>query len=387
MGYKHTEFAHDRMVDLLGKMRQIDRMWELVEKMNQEGFLTLKTIAKVMRRLAGARRWKDVIEFFDNLEYMGCVKNTEVMNLLLDTLCKEKRVEVARETFLVLKNHIAPNAYTFNIFVHGWCSIQRIDEALWTIQEMRGLGFRPTVITYSIIIKAYCNQLNLAKAYEILDRMVAEGCIPNIITYTTLMNLHAKSRQLDEALSIVDKVKSAGCKPDTLFYNSLINILGRTGQLSEALHIYEVEMKMNGVHRNTSTYNTMISILCYHKQWQNALNVLEEMKKSLCMPDLQTYRPLLKLFFSEEELDVQIHSLLNDIVIKRHLSFDLDTYTTLIHGLCRVGNIGCATTLFDEMIDREIQPRRRTCNMLMQEVEQRNMYHYVEKIWNFTKHS
>ncbi|XP_064991572.1 pentatricopeptide repeat-containing protein At3g04130, mitochondrial-like [Musa acuminata AAA Group] len=372
-GYKHTRFGHDRMVDLLGKMRQMDRMWDLVHKMHSEGFITLDTIAKVMRRLAGSRRWRDVVEFFDKLEYMGFVKDTETMNLLLDTLCKEKKVEVAHVAFFELKNHISPNAHTFNIFVHGWCNAHRVDEALWTFQEMKDLGFKPSVITYSIIIQAYCNQCNVGKAYELLDKMVADGCLPNIVTYTILMNSLAKAQKFDEALSIFEKVKSAGCIPDTLFYNSLINILGRAGRLPEAFHIFEKEMKMNGVNCSISTYNTMISISCLHKQWQSALNVLEKMKSSSCKPDLQTYRPLLKLCFSEGELDVRIHSLLNDMADKYHLSFDLDTYTTLIHGLCSVGDIGWATLLFDEMIDREILPRRQTCKMLLQEVEQRNI--------------
>ncbi|XP_074563435.1 pentatricopeptide repeat-containing protein At3g04130, mitochondrial-like [Curcuma longa] len=380
-GYKHTQFAQNRMVDLLGKMKQMGRMWDLVQKMHCGGFITTETIAKVMRRLAGAKRWKDLIEFFDQLESIGFARDTATMNLLLDTLCKEKKVEVAREAFSVLKSHIAPDAYTFNIFVHGWCSVWRMDEALWTTQEMKGSGFSPSVITYSTIVEAYCSRSNFGKAYEILDRMMAEGCRPNIVTYTTLMNSHAKSGQLREALSVVDRVKSAGCRPDTLFYNSLINVLGKADRLPEALHIFEVEMKSKGVDRSTPTYNTMISILCRDRQWKNALDVLEEMESSSCKPDLQTYMPLLKMCFGERDLDGdRFDYLLNKLVYKHQLSFDLDAYTAQIHGLCRVGNIGRATRLFDEMIDREIAPRRRTCKILLQEVEQRNMYEYVEKM-------
>ncbi|KAG6466721.1 hypothetical protein ZIOFF_075454 [Zingiber officinale] len=385
-GYEHTQFAQNRMVDLLGKMRQMGRMWDLVQKMHCGGFLTTETISKVMRRLAGAKRWKDLIQFFDELESIGFARDTETMNLLLDTLCKEKKVDVAREAFSVLKPHIAPDAYTFNIFVHGWCNAWRMDEAMWTIEEMKGLGFSPSVITYSTIVQAYCSRLKFGKAYEILDRMMAEGCRPNIITYTTLMNTHAKSGQVGEALSVADKVKSSGCRPDALFYNSLIYILGKADLLSEALHIFEVEMKSKGVDHNTPTYNTMISILCRHKQWKNALSVLEEMETSSCKPDLQTYMPLLKLCFGERELDGdRFDYLLNNLVYKHQLSFNRDAYTAQIHRLCRVGDIRWAMRLFDEMIDREIQPRRRTCQILLQEVEQRNMYEYAEKIRSLMK--
>ncbi|XP_072952719.1 putative pentatricopeptide repeat-containing protein At5g43820 [Typha angustifolia] len=237
--YKHTPYACNKLVDLLGKMKQMDRMWDLVHNMHHEGSVTLETIAKIMRRLAGARRWKDAIALFDNLESMGFERDTESMNLLLDTLCKEKKVEVAHEAYQVIKDHIPPDAYTFNIFVHGWCSARRIDEAMWTIQEMRGRGFKPSVITYSTVLQAYCNQGNFRKVYELLDLMVSEGCPPNVVTYTTIMNSLAKSGKLDEALGITQRMKSSGCDLDTLFYNSLINILGRAGQLHEASQIFE----------------------------------------------------------------------------------------------------------------------------------------------------
>ncbi|KAG1338426.1 putative Pentatricopeptide repeat-containing protein, mitochondrial [Cocos nucifera] len=368
------------MVDLLGKMKQMDRMWDLVHELRSEGLVTLETIAKIMRRLAGAGRWKDAVKLFEDLETMGFDQDTRSMNIFLDTLCKEKRVDVAREAFLVLKSHIPPDAFTFNIFVHGWCSACRIDEAMWTIEEMKKWGLRPSVITYSTILQAYCNQHKFQEVYDLLDRMVAEGCLPNVVTYTTIMNSFANTGKLEEALGIVKRMKSSGCKLDILFYNSLINILGKAGRLHEAAHIFDIDMQRNGIRRNLSTYNTMISIFCHQCQEQNALNVLKEMENLSCEPDLQTYRPLLKLCFKLRQRDDHIHSLLSDMINKHHLSLDLDTYTLLIHGLCSVGNIEWACLLFDEMIGREIQPRNRTCKLLMDEAGQKNMEAAVERI-------
>ncbi|OAY72847.1 Pentatricopeptide repeat-containing protein, mitochondrial [Ananas comosus] len=308
-------------------------MWDLVEDMREGCSVTLDTIAKMMRRLAGGGKWKDAIVVFDELESFGFVRDTETMNILLDTLCKEKKVEVAREAFVVLKSHIHPDAYTFNIFVHGWCNARRVDEAMWTIQEMKLWRLKPSIITYSTILQAYCNQTNFQKVYELLDLMVSEGCPPNVVTYTTIMNSLAKLGNFDEALGMVDRMKSSGCKPDTLFYNSLINILGRGGQVHEASKVFEVEMEMNGIGRSVSTYNTMISIFCHDGQEQRAFTVLTDMEKASCKPDLQTYRPLLRLCLSKRELYDHIE---------------------------RVGDTEWACLLFDDMLGREILPRYET---------------------------
>jgi pentatricopeptide repeat protein len=117
-------------------------MWALLYEFNSNCSLSLETIAKAMRRLAGAQRWNEIISLFDKLESLDFERNVETMNILLDTLCKERKVNFARETFLVLKSHIPPNEHTFNIFIHGWCKVRKIEEAVLQMEEMKRYGFK-----------------------------------------------------------------------------------------------------------------------------------------------------------------------------------------------------------------------------------------------------
>ncbi|XP_031392883.1 pentatricopeptide repeat-containing protein At3g04130, mitochondrial-like [Punica granatum] len=184
----HVPKAYDAIVDILGKSKQMERMRGMLDEMLKRGFVNLNTVSKVMRRFAGAGLWRDAVWIFDELENLGLEKNIETMNLLLDTLCKEGKVEQAHEIFLALKPHIPPDAYTFNIFIHGWCKLDRVDEALWTIQEMKGHGTQACVISYSIIIRCYCCLHDFVKVYELFDEMHGQGSPPNIATYSTVMN-------------------------------------------------------------------------------------------------------------------------------------------------------------------------------------------------------
>ncbi|KAI4332137.1 hypothetical protein L6164_017071 [Bauhinia variegata] len=385
-GFRHSPETYDLMVDILGKMKQMDKVRELLEEMHQGGFITLNTIAKVMRRFSGAGMWHDAVRIFDELHTLGLEKNTESMNLLLDTLCKEENVEKARAIFLELKEHISPNAHTFNIFIHGWCKANRVDEAHWTIQEMKGHGYRPCVISYSTIIQCYCQEQNFSRIYELLDEMQAQGCSPNIVTYTIILMALAKAEKFEEALQIVDRMRSVGCKPDTLFFNGLIYTLGRADRIHEAVHVFKETMPKFGVARNTSTYNSMISMFCHHSEEKNALDILKEMEDSgLCKPDVQTYHPLIKLCFKNGLIDNCLTDILNDMVKKHHIGLDISTYTLLIHGLCRANRFEWAYHLFEEMIDRDIMPRYRTCRLLLDEVKQKNMYGAAEKIEDLMK--
>ncbi|XP_052107330.1 pentatricopeptide repeat-containing protein At3g04130, mitochondrial [Arachis duranensis] len=385
-GFRHSPESYDMMIDILGKMKQMEKLRDFLEEMHEVGLVTLNTIAKAMRRFVGAGQWEDAVRIFDSLESLGLEKNTESMNLLLDTLCKEEFVEQAREIFLELKQHIAPNAYTFNIFIHGWCKVRRVDEAQWTIQEMKGHGCHPCVISYSTIIQCYCQEQNFDRVYELLDEMQAHGCSPNVVTYTTIMSALAKAEKFEEALQVVERMRSVGCKPDTLFYNSFIYTLGRAGKVDDAMFVFKVTMPNDGVVPNTSTYNSMISMFCHYAQENRAFDTLREMQDAgLCKPDLQTYHPMIKLCFKTGKIDSWLKDILNDMVNKHHLGLDISTYTLLIHGLCRADRYKWAYSLFEDMIDQDVMPRLKTCRLLLEEVKQKNMYEASEKIEDLMK--
>ncbi|KAL3835656.1 hypothetical protein ACJIZ3_010392 [Penstemon smallii] len=384
-GNKPLPESYDKLVDILGKMKQMDKMKALLEEMRINHLVSLNTISKVMRRFAGAGDWKDAVIIFDELENFGLKKNTESMNLLLDTLCKEQKVEQARAIFVELKSHIPPNANTFNIFIHGWCKIKRVEEAQWTIQEMKGNGFRPCVISYSTIIQFYCFQSNFNKVYELLDEMETQMCPPNVVTFTTIMHTLTKLGEIKEALKIFEKMRSFGCKPDTLFYNALIHTLGRAGNVHEALYVFTKEMARNEVKPNTSTYNTMIAMFCHLKLEQRALQYLESLENSpYCKPDVQSFYPLLKLYFRCGKIDNCL-TILDNIVKKHHLCLDLATYTLLIHGLSKGNKCELAYRLFKDMIAQSIKPRYLTCSLLLKEIKQRNMYDEADIIEEFMK--
>ncbi|KAL3728626.1 hypothetical protein ACJRO7_033242 [Eucalyptus globulus] len=376
--------ACNGIVDILGKSRRMDRMREVLEEMNRSKLVRLSTVGKVMRRYAGAGLWEEAVEVFDELGDFGLERNTESMNLLLDTLCKERRVEQARAIMLQLKPHVLPDAHTFNIF--GWCKINRVDEAQWTIQEMKGHGVRPCVISYSTIVQFYCRQGNFNKVYQLFDEMRDGGCPPNVVTYTTVMHYLAKLEEFDEALQLAERMKLDGWEPDTPFYNCLIHVLARAGRVHDAVDVFEVEMPARGMRPNTPTYNTMISMFRHHGQVQKAMGLLQEMEESnFAKPDVQTYYPLLKSCFKSGKTDGFLSRLLDDMVNKHHLSLDVSAYTLLIHGLCRADKVDWAYLLFDEMVGQDITPRYQTCRLLLDEVKQKNMYDAAERIEDFMK--
>nr|CAD1833000.1 unnamed protein product [Ananas comosus var. bracteatus] len=331
--YMHSANTYDVMVDILGKFKQFDTMWGLIEEMVRlGGLVSLTTMTKVMRRLAGAGRWNEAINAFKGFEHFGVEKDTQATNVLLDTQYKKRSVRRARDAFLELRSEISPDASSFNTLVHGWCKARKLEEARETMKEMRQSGFYPCVITYTSLIEAYCLDKNFTMVDAVLDEMHAQGCNPNVVTYTIVMHSLGKAKKTKEALEIFDKMKKDGCIPDTSFYNSLVYILGRAGWLQDANNIFE-EMCGSGISPNVNTINTLISAFCDHSQEENALKLLVKMEETSCKPDVKTYTPLLKLCCTRQWLKI-LYFLLGHM-LRKDISPDFSTYTLLVNGLCR----------------------------------------------------
>ncbi|RZC03181.1 Pentatricopeptide repeat-containing protein, mitochondrial [Glycine soja] len=103
-GYRHSPELYYLMVDVLGKCKSFDSMSELVEEMARlEGYVTLETMTKVMRRLARTRKHEDAIQAFRRMEKFGVKKDTTTLNVLIDALVKGDSVEHAHKVVLEFK--------------------------------------------------------------------------------------------------------------------------------------------------------------------------------------------------------------------------------------------------------------------------------------------
>lgn len=377
-GYCHCADAYNSMVDILGKFKRFDLMCGLISEMHEVGGLvSLTTMTKVMRRLCGANRWSDAIDAFHKMDRFGVAKDTKAMNVLLDTLCKERSVKRARGAFQQLMGTIPPDESSFNALVHGWCKARMLNEARETMKEMEEHGFSPSVVTYTSLIEAYCMEKDFKTVDNVLDEMRRKGCPPNIITYTIVMHALGKAGRTQEALDTFKKVKQDACTPDASFYNSLIYILGRAGKFQDANFVI-TEMHRTGISPNLTTFNTLISAACDHSQPENALKQLVQMEEQSCKPNIKTYTPLLKLCCRRQWVKMLLFLICH--MFKKDITPDFSTYTLLVSWLCRNGRLVQSCLFLEEMVLKGFAPKQETFDLVLDKLEKTNMHSTIRKI-------
>ncbi|KAL1197567.1 Pentatricopeptide repeat-containing protein [Cardamine amara subsp. amara] len=373
-GYKHSAQSYNAMVDVLGKCRIFDLMWEVINEMKrseESGLVTLDTMSKVMRRLAKSGKYSEAVDAFLGMEMSYGVKtDTNAMNSLMDALVKENSIEHAHEVFLKLFDTIKPDARTFNILIHGFCKARKFDDASTMMDLMKVTEFTPDVVTYTSFVEAYCKEGDFRRVNEILEEMRENGSNPNVVTYTIVMHSLGKSKQVAEALGVYEKMKEDGCVPDAKFYSSLIHILSKTGRFNDAVEIFE-DMTNQGVARDVLVYNTMISAALHHSRDEMALRLLKTMEEEACSPNVETYAPLLKMCCHKKKM--KLLGILLHHMVKNDVSIDVATYILLIRGLCNSGKVEEACLFFEEAVRKGMVPRDSTCKMLVEELEKKGM--------------
>ncbi|KAL5555534.1 hypothetical protein UlMin_037770 [Ulmus minor] len=379
-GYVHSPELYNFMVDVLGKSRKFKIMWELVEEMCQlEGYVSLVTMTRIIRRLARAGLYKEAIETFKGMERLGISKDISALNILMNSLVNFNRVKDAHEVFLEFKETIPLNDQSFNILIHGWCKARKFDDARKTMEEMEKHGFNPNVVSYTSFIEMYGRDRDFTKIDAILDEMQTKGCYPTAVTYTIIIHAFGKARKKGEVLEVYEKMKKNGCVPSPSTYSSLVYSLGRIGKFKDACGVFE-DMTKQGVTPDLLTYNTMICCACSHRQEEAALKLLKKMEETSCKPNLQTYAPLLKMCCKRKRMKL-LYFLLNHM-FNNDVSIEAGTYSLLIHGLRNSGKLKQACFFFKEMVSKGFFPNNDVYESLRDELESKSMLEAKENIEN-----
>ena len=86
--YTHNIEAYDIIIGSLGRIRNFELIWVVVNDMKGKGILTQETFSLVIKWYARARMDKEAIQTFKNMGKFGLSPDLASFNNLLIALCK-----------------------------------------------------------------------------------------------------------------------------------------------------------------------------------------------------------------------------------------------------------------------------------------------------------
>ncbi|CAA6659021.1 unnamed protein product [Spirodela intermedia] len=153
-----------------------------------------------------------------------------------------------------------------------------------------------------------------------------------------------------------------GFKHDNHTYTTMVGILGRARQFGAIGELLE-EMVRSGCEPNVVTYNRLIHGYGQANYIDEAINVFHQMQEAGCNPDRVTYCTLIdihaKAGYLKEAMDLYRN------MQQAGLTPDTFTYSVMINCLGKAGHLSLADKLFGEMVRQGCVPNLVTYNIMI----------------------
>ncbi|GMJ11894.1 hypothetical protein like AT1G52640 [Hibiscus trionum] len=340
--------SYNLVIDILGKVRQFDVVWQLILEMDQSDISPdSSTFMILVRRLIAAGFTRQAIRAYDDMgSFVTAGIDTDSDNhsqndsscfcFLLDTLCKYGYVKVAVEIF-----------------------------------NERKSGFRVDSKMRASLHPDERFDRTIRNAEKLFDEMRQRGIEPDVTSFSIVLHVYSRAHKPELTLDKLKYMKEKGICPSVATYTSVIKCLCSCGRLEEAEKLLG-EMVSNGVSPSAATYNCFFKEYRGRKDVNGALNLYRKMKEDkLCELSLHTYNILLGMFMKLDRIETawEIWDDLKGITPGP----DLDSYTLLINGLCEKQKWREACQLFVEMIEKGLLPQKLTFETLYKGLIQSNM--------------
>ncbi|KAJ8511410.1 hypothetical protein OPV22_001844 [Ensete ventricosum] len=230
--------------------------------------------------------------------------NDSLLTSLIVELCKQGKHRNAIEIwFKMLEKGFGVDIATSNALIHGLCESGNIKEAIGFLKSILERGIAPDRVTYNILISGCCKEGRMEEAIELLNQLKDEDLVPDLFTCSTIIDGYCKVKEIDKAKSFLKEMGTWGLEANVVVYNSLVSGFCKNGNITGASNLVD-EMKSNGY--------------CRSGQMDEAIKIY----KAMCVTGVTPNK---------------------------------FTYTVLIQGYAKMGNLEAASKLLDEMVNNDLK--------------------------------
>lgn len=350
LGGKHSPYAWNLLVDVLGNNKMFDAMWDAAKSMKADGILSRQTFATIFTSYAMAEKANEAMMTFEVMEHYGCPQDVGAFNCLLCALCRCKQTTKALEFCKKMGDKFPPDADTYAILLEGWEKEGNAAKAKKTFGEMIArLGWDPlNTAAYNAFLGTLCKLGQVDEALKFLHVMRSRNCFPDKSFFSTAVHALCLQNRADEAGMVFETMMRCGHIPSTTTYNSMISAYCYAGKMDDCYRLFD-GMVFNGAFPDTVTYNTIFQTLMKARQMEEAASIFREMTRNEYDPDSDSFTMALVV----KELNIAS-------MVWKHMSSkgvfpSMESVNTFINTLCDGGKRAEALKYVEEMRDQGIK--------------------------------
>lgn len=354
MNRKHSAYAWNLMVDLLGKDKLFEQMWDAIRSMKQEGVLQVATFVSAFGSYCSAGRFNEAIMTFDVMEKYGVTPNVVAVNSLLSAICcEDNQTLVALEFFERIKTKITPDADSFAILLEGWEKEGNVAKAKNTFGEMViRVGWSPqNMSAYDAFLTTLVRGSQVDEAIKFLQVMKGKNCLPGLKFFSNALDILIKQNDSAHAVLLWDIMVGSGLVPNLIMYNAIIGLLCNNDDTNNPFR-YLDEMVLYGAFPDSLSYNMIFQCLVKNKKVREAGKFFFEMIKNEWPPTHSNCAAAITMFFDGDDPEMAIE--IWDYMIKNRVLPLEESANVLLIGLSNMGRLKELKRFAEYMLDRRI---------------------------------
>ncbi|XP_050210359.1 pentatricopeptide repeat-containing protein At1g06710, mitochondrial [Mercurialis annua] len=211
----------------------------------------------------------------------------------------------------------------------------------------------------NVLVRRYCQNGLWNAALEELGRLKDLGYKASGLTYNALLQVFLRVERLDTAYLVHREMSGLGYKMDGFTLGFFARSLCKAGKWRDALTLIEKDEYVP----DSVLYTKMISGLCEASLFEEAMDFLNRMRASSCIPNVVTYKILLCACLNMGQLG-RCKRILN-MMIGEGCYPSPRIFNSLVHAYCKSGDYSYAYKLLKKMEKCGYKPGYVVYNILI----------------------
>jgi len=415
-GLKPNDITLNTIIDIMVESGNFDLAWKYFDDMEniyavEPDIYTYSTLLKSIKNYEPDQ--KNIERAFEILKIVKLsktkgIKPDEILyNCIIDTCVKYGKMEQAEVVFSDMKDaSVKPSKITYAILIRGFGNDYNLSKTFEIFEEMKEKNVQPNeiiygcllnaciksnkieraceiyeeiksednvamnVVLYSTLIKGYTKNKDFKKAFEIYNRMKTDNAIiPNIVSYNAILDCCVECNDIEMMKVIYEEIKQNAIDkeeapmPDLITYSTVIKGYSKIKDFSKVLDFYYFLKGHDEIVLDEVIFNSILDGLLKSGQFEEALNIYNDMKKQQIKRSNATFSILIKIFSKMN--DVEKACEVYNEMISEQMKPSLITYTSILQILIKSKRITNAIEIFEEIIANKMNPDQVLFNVII----------------------
>ncbi|XP_071707670.1 uncharacterized protein [Rutidosis leptorrhynchoides] len=269
-------------------------------------------------------------------------------------------IQKSDRTFLVWKvyehmivHRTYPNEKSVGIMVNALCKDGKLQTFVDMVDRIDGKRCLPRVIVNTCLIFRMIEDGRIEDGLVLMKRMLIKNMILDTISYSLIVYGRIKLGELESAWEVYEEMVKRGFKVNSFVHTSFIRAYCEVGKIKDGDELFK-DMERVGLQVYDETYTHLIVGCAKIGRLEESLNFCEKMVQSGFVPSCLAFNGVVKRLNGHGNV-LRANELLTLLLDKGFVP-DVNTYSYLIAGYGKEGDVEGVVKLYYEMEYRKLSP-------------------------------